>query len=93
MPQLSPDAFERLAQLTPAQAASVLLTNAKGVARVAEKDAWDTWGAIVGGEPGRRPKDGESAESDFCMAMVKCIVEGTEEPAVARQDPHQRLAA
>lgn len=94
MPPINETAFERLyTQHTPAQAASILLTNANGIARNAERALWDTWNVLVGGEPAKRPANGESPESDFCIAVVKCIVEGTEEPKVARQDPHQRLAA
>jgi hypothetical protein len=81
--KINPAAFEGM---SPDQAASVLLTEFNGVAREAEAAAWHLWEDMAGGEPWRRPGKDEPAAL-FFDAVVKSILNHTEDPKVARVNP------
>lgn len=74
MPALNQTVWQQLLDKTPEDAATYLTQAHQGDASGAQRDVWDTWHLIVGGQPGQRTQEGVDApEAKFCMAIVRAM--------------------
>lgn len=72
-------------QLGPEQVASALLQRHKGDPRAAEVEAWDIFDYVAGGSPGMRPNSAtQNSSVSSINEVIRCILDGTEEPKVER---------